>query len=77
MLDNGIFLSIKDMMRLTGSNNYFSCAHYHRAIRDGISANKKKLTIREYCEHEKIDFDYVWKFLREEENKNALKKEKK
>lgn len=63
-MKGGIFITVKDLMKLTGSNNYNSCANLHRAIRDGIAERKKKLTIKEYCEHEKIDFDYVWKFLR-------------
>ena len=60
----GIFLTVKDLMKITGSNNYNSCANLHRAIRDTISKRKKKLTVKEYCEHEKIDFAYVWDFLR-------------
>jgi hypothetical protein len=63
-MEGGIFLTVKDLMKLNGSNNYFSCAKQHRAVRDGIGSKKKKLTVKEYCEHEKIDFEYVWKFLR-------------
>ena len=77
MFDNGIFLSVKDLMTLTGSTNYCSCSNHHRSIRDGITKGKKKLTILEYCQHEHIDFDYVWKFLRETEPQNEAKNEKK
>ncbi len=63
-MEGGIFLTVKDLMLLTGSNNYFSCAKQHRALRDCMGANKRKLTIKEYCTHETIDFEYVWKFLR-------------
>lgn len=37
----GIFLTVKDLMKITGSNNYNSCANLHRAIRDTISKRKK------------------------------------
>jgi hypothetical protein len=60
----GIFLTVKDLMNLTGSNSYQSCSRLHRTIRDAITADKKKLTIREYCDFEKIDFGKIWKFLR-------------
>ena len=64
MLDNGIFLNTKDLMRLTGSNSYNSCGNHLRIIRASLADKKRKLTIKEYCEYEKIDFDYVWQFLR-------------
>ena len=63
-MEGGIFLTVKDLMKLTGSSNYNSCANLHRAIRDSIADGKRKLTIKEYCDHEKIDFAYVWQVLR-------------
>lgn len=64
-MEGGIFLTVKDLMKITGSNNYNSCANLHRAIRDSIAkGKKKKLTVKEYCDLEKIDFAYVWDFLR-------------
>ena len=60
----GIFLTVKDLMLLTGSNSYQSCSRLHRTIRDAIASDKKKITIREYCNYEKIDFNEIWKFLR-------------
>ena len=63
-MEGGIFLTVKDLMKITGSNNYNSCANLHRAIRDSITTGKKKLTVKEYCDHEKIDFVYVWDFVR-------------
>lgn len=63
-MEGGIFLTVKDLMILTGSNNYNSTGNLHRAIRDSIAKSKKKITIKEYCEHEKIEFDYVWQVLR-------------
>ena len=63
-MEGGIFLTAKDLMKLNGSTNYNSCANLHRAIRDAIEKGKRKLTVKEYCEYEKIDFDYIWKTLR-------------
>ncbi len=63
-MEGGIFITAKDLMILNGSTNYNSCANLHRAIRDSIAKGKRKLTVKEYCEYEKIDFDYIWKILR-------------
>jgi len=63
-MEGGIFLTAKDLMILTGSTNYNSCANLHRATRDSIAKGKRKLTVKEYCEYEKIDFNYIWKILR-------------
>ena len=66
MLSEGIFIDVKDLMQLTGSNNYSSCANQHRAIRDSLSTRKKRiLTIHEYCIYEQINFDSVLRYLRE------------
>ena len=51
-------------MFLTGSDNYKSCAKAHHAIRDALARNKRKLTVREYCDFEKISFDEIFKELR-------------
>ena len=63
-METGIFLTIKDLMKLLGSNSYSSCANQHKIIRDCIATGKKKLTVKEYCDYEKIEFDVVWKFIR-------------
>lgn len=63
-VEGGIYITVKDLMKITGSNNYNSCGNLHRAIRDSIAKDKKKLTVKEYCDFEKVDFDYVWNFLR-------------
>ena len=63
-MDTGIFLTIKDLMKLLGSNSYSSCASQHKVIRDSIATGKKKLTVKEYCDYEKTEFDVVWKFIR-------------
>ena len=69
-MEGGIFLSIKDLMRLIGSDSYSSTAKEHVAIRDALSKKKRaKLTIKEYCDYEELDFNYVWDFLRGKNNK--------
>ena len=59
-MEGGIFLSVKDLMKLIGSNNYSSTATLHRTIRDCVGTNKgmgkKKLTVQEYCDYERIDY---------------------
>ncbi len=64
-MDKGIFLTVKDLMRLTGSDNEASTARAHRAIRDAIAKDKHKITVKEYCQYEKLDFKEIWIFLRE------------
>ena len=63
-MDKGIFLTVKDLMRLTGCDNENSAAKSHRAIRDSIAKGKRKLTIKEYCEYEKINFKEIWDIVR-------------
>lgn len=65
IMDKGIFLTVKDLMRLTGSDNEASAGRMHRAIRDSIAKDKRKLTIKEYCQYERLDFKEIWIFLRE------------
>lgn len=64
-MEKGIFLTVKDLMRLTGTDNETSAGRMHRTIRDAIAKNKRKLTIKEYCEYERLDFKEIWTFLRE------------
>ncbi len=64
-MEGGIFLTIKDYMKLTGKDCYNSAQREHLALRSqGKKTRKKKITIKEYCEEEELDFEYVWNFLR-------------
>jgi predicted chitinase len=72
-VEGGIYITVKDLMKITGSNNYNSCGNLHRTIRDSIAKNKKKLTVKEYCDYEKVDFEYVWNFLRNTNDKTHKK----
>ena len=63
-MNGGFFFTIKDLMQVTGNDNYSSCANQHKIIRECIQKGKRKITIKEYCEYEGIDFDYIWSVLR-------------
>ncbi len=61
-MEGGIFLSIKDLQKLEGGA--YRTAHlHHQALRDALK-KKKYITIKEYCEFEELDFEYVWQVLR-------------
>lgn len=72
-MDKGIFLTIRDLMEITGSDSYAGTARSHLAIRDAISPDKRKLTVREYCQYESVSFEEVWEFLRAKQNKSEKK----
>jgi hypothetical protein len=61
---DGIFLTVKDLMHLTGNKNYSASRNYHQQIRDSIGQNKRKLTIYEYCNYEGVGFAEIWTILR-------------
>ncbi|MCG8318778.1 MAG: hypothetical protein MI921_04705 [Cytophagales bacterium] len=61
---SSIFLSVKDLIQLMDTDHYDSAQRAHKAIRDAIAPDKRKLTIREYCEFEKVPFEEIWEFLR-------------
>ncbi len=63
-MEQGIFLTIHDLLRLTGGNNIKSAQRTHKAIRDAYSKTKRKLTIKEYCEHEDLNYTEIYNFLR-------------
>ena len=63
-MNKSIFLSIKDLMLLMDTDHYDSAQRAHKAIRDAIAPNKRKLTIKEYCDYEMLSYDEIYKFLR-------------
>lgn len=63
-MEGGIFLSIKDLQRLLGCENYNTANRLHLQIRDSLGKKSKYVTVKEYCQYENLDFDYVWEFLR-------------
>ena len=66
-MNKGIFLTVKDLMELTGCNNENSAGKMHRSIRDSISKGKRKLTIKEYCQFERINTEEVWGIIRRDQ----------
>jgi hypothetical protein len=60
-----IFFTIKDLMFLLGCDSYNSAQRQHKSVRKKLGKKKThKLTIREYCDFEELDFDYVLAYLR-------------
>ncbi|MCB0396824.1 MAG: hypothetical protein KDD36_09235 [Flavobacteriales bacterium] len=53
-LKGGIFLSVKELMILTGKTRYEYARKEHKAIRDALGKSKRKLTVKEYCEYEGV-----------------------
>ncbi len=70
-MEGGIYLTIKDLMQLTGSDSYKSTAKSHKAIRDSLAADKRKLTIKEYCDYEGLNFSEISSYIR---NTSSTKK---
>ncbi len=66
-MEGGIFLTIKDLQNLLGCDSYTTANKEHLAIRDALGKTKN-ITIKEYCDYEELDFDYVWGYLREKKN---------
>jgi hypothetical protein len=58
-MSTGIFITVKDIMRLSGSDCYQACWRRHKTIRELFGKGKKKLTIREYCLSEDISVEEV------------------
>ncbi len=59
-----MFLSIKDLQKLMGTQWYNSAQKRHKAIREAIRPGKKDLTIREYCEYAGLLFRNTYQELR-------------
>lgn len=63
-MEGGIFLTVKDLQRLLGCDHYNTANRQHLAIRDALGKKSRYITIKEYCDYEELDFEYVWVFLR-------------
>jgi hypothetical protein len=61
-----LFLSIKELQYLMGTQWYKSAARKHKAIRERLRKGKKDLTIQEYCESEGLSYRDTYKALRGE-----------
>jgi len=54
----GIFLTIKDLQVITGSNSYEYTRQRHRKLREKLGGKtKKRLTLQEYCSYEQIPIE--------------------
>ena len=63
MLKGSIYLTVKELQLLTGMVHYSSAYREHRAIRDALASEKQRLTVKEYCDYEKIPYGEVVEFL--------------
>ncbi len=63
-MEGGIFITTKDVQRLLGAEHYNTANRILLTIKDSLKKKSKYITIKEYCNYEELDFDYVWEFLR-------------
>lgn len=75
-MNQGLFLTVKDLMQLNGQINYDSARKEHAYIRlalcKGVKVGrrkggriaKRKMTIPEYCNYMSLSFSEVWRYLR-------------
>jgi hypothetical protein len=61
-----MFLSIKDLQHLMGTQWYNSAQKRHKKIRERIRPGKKDLTIREYCDFTGGSYRQTYQALRGE-----------
>lgn len=72
MSEQGIFITVKDLMILHGSNSYEAMRRQHKAVRDALTSKTKKeagkikpyLTVKEYCRYMDLSLEEVCAFLK-------------
>ena len=72
---NPVFFTIKDLMLLVGYNYYKSAQRQHMAIRKQLGKERGHITIKEYCEFERLEFEYIWEVLRGKKNEQRSTEE--
>jgi hypothetical protein len=78
MTEQGIFITVKDLMVLHGSDSYESMRRQHKAVRDALTSKTKKdagkikpyLTIKEYCRYMDLNLEEVCAHLKRQVPKN-------
>ncbi|MDP1801182.1 MAG: hypothetical protein Q8L81_07520 [Bacteroidota bacterium] len=61
----GIFITVNDVQILLGCERYATAWEYYNSVKDAINKkHSKKMTIKEFCAYEDLDFDYIWQVLR-------------
>lgn len=63
-MEGHIFLSIKDLQKLLGTESYKTAQRLHSSLRESIGRKSRYILIREYCAYEGFDFNYIWEVLR-------------
>lgn len=70
---SGIFITANDVQKLLGCERYATAHKYLTAVRDALGKkNAKYITIKEFCDYEELDFEYVWKIIRGHLDINTL-----
>lgn len=62
-LKGSLFLSIKELQAIEGHSSYKAAHREHQGIRDALGANKRKLTVAEYCNYQAVPLIEVIEFL--------------
>lgn len=73
---SGIYINGNDVQRLLGCERYATAHKYLTAVKDALGKKSKYITIKEFCEYEELEFDYVWKLLRNHLDINTLNRKK-
>ena len=66
----GIFITATDVQVLLGCDRYATAWEYYNSVKNAIGKkHSKKMTMKEFCDYEDLDFDYIWKLLRPNKEK--------
>jgi hypothetical protein len=76
-MNGGIFITAKDVQKLMGCERYATAFNYLRVVKDALGKKSKYLTIKEFCDFDELDFEYVWKILRPDIDAATLEDRKK
>lgn len=60
----GIFITVKDVQKLLGCDRYNTAQSYLQTVKEATKKRSRHITIKEFCEHEELDFDYIWRIIR-------------
>ncbi|MBK6834039.1 MAG: hypothetical protein IPG89_07115 [Bacteroidetes bacterium] len=63
-MEGHIFLSVKDLQKLLGSESYKTAHRLHLSLREALGRKSKYILIKEYCAYEGFEFAYIWEVLR-------------
>lgn len=62
-LKGGILITPKEIQMLEGKKHYNNALTIHENIRATLGKKDGKLTVKEYCDYNKFDYDEVVRYL--------------